>query len=202
MNHLNQLIDRYPKLISCEKAILEANDLLLQSIRQNNKLLLCGNGGSASDCDHIAGELLKGFGLQRKLNQSEYDKYGYRIADNLQGSIAAIPLPNMTGLVSAYSNDVNAEFVYAQLVHGLGNKGDVLFAISTSGNSKNVLHAVSVAKAKGLKTLGLTGESGGNLRDLCDISICVPETEVFKIQELHLPIYHALCLQIEASLFG
>ena len=143
-------------------------------------MLICGNGGSASDSDHIAGELLKGVWLQGPLSLEERNKYGDEISDNLQGSLPVIPLPNFNGLITAYSNDVNADFIYAQLVHGLGNVGDVFLGLSTSGNSKNVIHALKVAKAKGLFCIGLTGKTGGLMKDYCDLAICAPEEEVFK----------------------
>jgi D-sedoheptulose 7-phosphate isomerase len=200
-SRIEELLTRYPILKDCQQDITKALNKLVSHYQKGNKLLICGNGGSASDSDHIAGELLKGFGSKRPLSTDERALYGEEIASNLQGSLPTIPLPNLSGLISAYSNDVNAEYVYAQLVHGLGVKDDMLLALSTSGNSKNVLHAVDVANAKGLITIGLTGQNGGKLKTKCAICICVPENEVFKIQELHLPIYHSLCLAVEAILF-
>ena len=197
-----ELYQRYPILSECECSIKASYEALVECFSKGNKLLVCGNGGSASDSDHIAGELLKGFGIKRELSADEHKLYGSEIANQLEGSLPVIPLPNMSGVISAYSNDVSAEYVYAQLTHGLGKKGDLLLAISTSGNSQNVLHAAKVASAKGMTVIGLLGQSGGKLKDLCDISIRVPEQEVFKIQELHLPIYHVLCLAIEETLFG
>lgn len=196
-----ELLKRYPQLKVCKQDIEKAYNLLRATFNRGGKLLLCGNGGSAADADHISGELLKGFGHKRPLSQKWREKLGEELADNLQGALPAIPLPIFSALGSAYANDCNPEYVFAQLVWGLGTTSDVLLAISTSGNSKNVLRAVEVAKAKGIRTLALTGESGGKLRDLVDVCICAPETEVYKIQELHLPIYHALCFMLEDTFF-
>ena len=158
------------------------------------KLLLCGNGGSAADCEHISGELLKGFLLPRPQHISGFEK--------LQGGIAAIPLPSLSALISAFSIDVAPELVYAQLTNVLAAENDVLFCISTSGNSKNVVLAAHLAKIKNIKTIALTGRDGGELKQLCTACICVPETETFKVQELHLPVYHAICAQCEEDIFG
>lgn len=198
---LAELFVRHPVLAPCAPDILRAYDALLAAFRAGNKLLLCGNGGSASDCDHIAGELLKGFGSKRPLSAAERIRIGEPLGAGLQGSLPALSLPSFTGFFTAWANDCDPDHVYAQLVHGLGKPGDVLLAISTSGNAKNVGHAVTVARASGLVVLGLTGATGGALASRADIVVRVPATETFKIQELHLPVYHALCLAVEETLF-
>ncbi|MDF3130828.1 SIS domain-containing protein [Kiritimatiellaeota bacterium B1221] len=195
------LLSNYPQLESCVPEILAAYDVLREAYAAGNKLLLCGNGGSASDADHISGELLKGFQSKRPLTSAQRDAFGDEISDHLQQSLPAIPLTAFNALSTAYTNDVSAEYIYAQLTLGLGNPGDVILGISTSGNAVNVGHALKVAKGKGMKTLGLSGESGGAMKALCDICICVPSTETFRIQEYHLPIYHVLCLMVEDHFF-
>jgi len=203
MHHrLETLIQRYPPLAGCAGDIAAAYLLLEQSFRAGGKLLLCGNGGSASDSDHIAGELLKGFGHARTLPAADEAKLGLELASNLQGALPAIPLAQLVALGTAYSNDCDAAYAFAQLVWGLGKTGDALLAITTSGNSANVLHAADVARVKGVKVIGLTGATGGKLKAKCDACIGVPETETFKVQEFHLPIYHCLCLMLEETFFG
>jgi len=203
MHHrLQTLVSRYPALSGCAGDIAAAAKILEDSFRSGGKLLLCGNGGSAADSDHIAGELLKGFGHARTLPAKDAEKLDGDLAKNLQGALPAIPLPQLTALVSAFGNDCDPKYVYAQLTWGLGRPGDVLLAITTSGNSQNVLHAADAAKARGMKTLGLTGATGGKLLAKCDTCIRVPETETFKIQEFHLPVYHCLCLMLEETFFG
>lgn len=198
---LAELLSRYPALEVCSADITAAIDALLACYRSGNKVLLCGNGGSASDCDHIAGEMLKGFGQKRPLNAASRARLGDALASQLQGSLPTLSLPSFSGLFTAWANDCDPEYVYAQLVHGLGKPGDVLVAISTSGNAKNVGHAVQVARKSGVKVLGLTGQTGGALATHADIAIRVPATETFKIQEYHLPIYHCICLAVEAEFF-
>lgn len=198
MKHIDELIIRYPALKDCKSAITDATCAIVEMHRNNGKLLLCGNGGSASDCEHISGELLKGFLLKR---HTEIFLKDGTVQKSLQGGIASIPLPGFTTLVSAFSNDVDPSLVYAQLTYALGREKDVLLGISTSGNALNVVSAAKVASAMNMKTIGLTGKSGGKLKDLCDICICVPETETFKIQEYHLPVYHAICAQCEEEIF-
>lgn len=198
---LKECLRRYPQLKVCKHDIEKAYNLLRTTFNRGGKLLLCGNGGSAADADHISGELLKGFGHKRPLSEKWKAKLGPELADNLQGALPAIPLTAFSALTTAYSNDCDPEFIFAQLVWGLASSGDVLLAISTSGNSKNVLRAIQVAKGKGVRTIGLTGESGGKLKDLVDICISAPESEVYKIQELHLPIYHTLCFMLEDTFF-
>lgn len=198
MKHIDELITRYPALKECKSAITETTCAIVEMHKKKGKLLLCGNGGSAADCEHISGELLKGFLLKRETEILLKDGTEQK---SLQGGIASIPLPSLTALVSAFSNDVDPSLVYAQLTYVLGRENDVLLGISTSGNALNVSSAVKVASSMNMKTVGLTGKSGGKLKDLCDICICVPETETFKIQEYHLPVYHAICAQCEDEIF-
>ncbi|MCH8514288.1 MAG: SIS domain-containing protein [Kiritimatiellae bacterium] len=201
MNRLETLLDHYPQLAPCATDITAAFQCLLEAYKRGNKLLLCGNGGSAADADHIAGELLKGFQSKRPLPSDLRERLGADLADNLQGSLPAIPLAAFTALGTAYLNDIDAVYTYAQLVYGLGKPGDVLLGISTSGNARNVGLAFRTARALGISTLGLSGETGGDMRPLCDICIRVPSRETYRIQEYHLPIYHTLCLMLEDDMF-
>lgn len=194
MKHIDTLISRYPVLAPLRESIVQAVKMIEDMHFSGGKLLLCGNGGSAADCEHISGELLKGFLLPRPQHINGFEM--------LQGGIAAIPLPSLSALISAFSNDVAPELVYAQLTNVLAAENDVLFCISTSGNSKNVVLAAHLAKIKNIKTIALTGRDGGELKQLCTACICVPETETFKVQELHLPVYHAICAQCEEDIFG
>ena len=202
------LYTRYPALEACRKDVEAATAAIIETYKNGGKVLLCGNGGSCADCDHIVGELMKGFLLRRPVS-TEMEKAlseiageeGKTLAKNLQCSLSAISLPGQTALVSAYCNDVEPDAVYAQLVLGHGNPGDILICMSTSGNSKNVYNAAVVAKAKGVKTIGMTGARESRLSGLCDICIRVPETETYKIQELHLPVYHAMCADVEATFY-
>jgi D-sedoheptulose 7-phosphate isomerase len=196
-----EFLERYPNLECCKDTILKSCDLLEFAFKSGKKLLLCGNGGSASDCGHIAGELLKGFKSKRALPNDFRCALGDEIANNLQGALPAISLPDMVSINTAYANDCDPKYNFAQLVHGLGMRGDVLLAISTSGNAKNVNLAAVLARAKSMSVIGLTGKSGGTLVDKCNVCIRVPENETFKIQELHLPIYHVLCLMLEQKFF-
>lgn len=198
---LAELLARYPALAPCSGDLLRAYETLVTAFRGGNKLLLCGNGGSASDCDHIAGEMLKGFGSKRPLPAADRARLGEPLAAQLQGSLPTLSLPSFSGLFTAWANDCDPAYVYAQLVHGLGKPGDVLLAISTSGNAKNVGHAVEVARASGLTVIGLTGATGGALAQRAHLAIRVPASETFKIQEYHLPVYHALCLAVEETMF-
>ena len=207
--HLNRMIDRYPKLIVCREDIINAYNLLEIAYSNSRKLLVCGNGGSASDSEHIVGELMKEFKLKRKVYSDqtvalkEIDpELGQVLADNLQGALPAISLTGHSSLQTAYMNDAVPELVFAQQVNGYGKPGDVFLGISTSGNSKNVLYAAVNAKAKGLKVIGLTGAKESKLMKYADVCIRVPETETYKIQELHLPVYHCLCLMLEDKFFG
>ena len=198
---IKDLLKRYPSLECIEKDITKACQTLIDCFAGGGKVLVCGNGGSAADAMHIVGELMKGFVLPRRLLSHEriYSEY---VNNGLQRALPAISLVGETGLTTAYANDVAADLVFAQQVHGYGNAGDALIALSTSGNSKNILYAAEVAKAKKVKVVSLTGKGGGKLKELSDVIICVPETETYKIQELHLPVYHVLCLAIENEFFG
>lgn len=207
--HLNILIERYPKLAVCKEDIKKAYELLETAYTSGRKLLVCGNGGSASDSEHIVGELMKEFKLKRKVYSDqaaalkEIDpELGQVLADNLQGALPAICLTGHSSLTTAFMNDANADLVFAQQVNGYGKANDVFLGISTSGNSKNVLYAAVNARAKGLKVIGLTGAKENKLMKYADVCIRVPETETYKIQELHLPVYHCLCLMLEEKFFG
>lgn len=206
---LQLLLERYPVLEACMEDIRKAYQLLESAFKNGNKLLVCGNGGSASDSEHIVGELMKEFKLKRKVYGNHAatlkkidPELGQVLADNLQGALPAISLTAHSSLQTAFMNDVVPELVFAQQVNGYGNVGDVFLGISTSGNSKNVLYAAVNAKAKGLKVIGLTGGKENKLLKYSDVCIRVPETETYKIQELHLPVYHCLCLMLEEKFFG
>jgi len=204
MDYISELIERYPALSVCEDDIRKAASTIISSYKKGGKLLLAGNGGSAADSDHISGELLKSFVKKRipeasfieKLKKIDSDTGAY-LSDKLQGSLPAIALTNNSALMTASLNDVDGNVMFAQQVNGYGQKNDIFLGISTSGNSADIVYATVVAKAKGLQTIALTGRKGGKLKDLADISIVVPQNETFKIQELHLPVYHALCLTVE-----
>lgn len=209
LKHIDTLIDRYPKLIVCKDDIIKAYEIFEEAYTQERKLLVCGNGGSASDSEHIVGELMKEFKLKRKVyaDQAEAMKQidpemGATLAENLQGALPAICLTGHSSLTTAFMNDANADLVFAQQVNGYGKANDVFLGISTSGNSKNVCYAAITAKAKGLKVIGLTGAKESKMTKLGDCCIRVPETETYKIQELHLPVYHCLCLMLEDHFFG
>ena len=212
MKRLNQeierLINKYPELSSCEDAIKQAYEILVGSYRQGGKLLLCGNGGSAADCEHIVGELMKGFTLKRPVDDAFKQKLiemdqadGQYMADHLQQALPAISLVSQSALATAFVNDVAADMVFAQQVYGYGVEGDVVIGLSTSGNSDNVIKALKVAKALGLKTIGFTGRNGGKMNDVCDVTIRVPWDETLDVQERHLPIYHTLCIMLEKEFF-
>jgi D-sedoheptulose 7-phosphate isomerase len=209
VDHKSRFLNKYPQLAIMENEIYRSCDLLISCYEKGNKLLVCGNGGSAADAEHIVGELMKGFLLkrplinsQKKLLQSMYPAEHKIISKNLQQAFPAISLVNAISLSTAFANDMAPDFVFAQQVFGIGRKGDVLFAISTSGNSKNILWAVKVARAQGLSVIGLTGESGGQLAAYCDVCLKVPASNVVDIQEYHLPVYHLLCMLVEEAVFG
>lgn len=187
--------------------ILKSIDMLIESAK-NGKILVCGNGGSASDSEHIAGELLKSFVLKRKVSGelknkliNQFGEDGELIADNIQGGIKCIPLTSFCALNTAFLNDCNEKMLFAQQVNALGDEGDTLIAISTSGNAKNVCYATQLAKVKGLKVVALTGENGGKLRSLADVTIGVPSSQTYRVQEYHIQVYHLLCMVIESELF-
>ena len=185
MDPIERMVRRTPELKSCEESVRLAYNALLACFRNGNKLLLCGNGGSCADCEHIAGELVKSFYRDRPLDTELAEKLGPDLAANLHGSLPAIPLASFTAFHTAFANDDHPEYAFAQQVVGLGKTGDdALLAISTSGNSENILHAAETAHAMGLQVIGLTGESGGKLASLCDVAVCAPETDVARIQEL------------------
>jgi len=202
------LLERYPMLGVCRDDIMQAFQIMSKSYEQGGKLLICGNGGSATDAEHIVGELMKGFKKPRRLDDETIgklkaidDEMGQFMADNLQGALPAIALDGHVALSTAYMNDCAPLLCFAQQVNGYGKAGDVLLAISTSGNSKNVIYAAVMAKAKGMKVVGLTGLRESKLSALADVCIRVPETETYMIQELHLPVYHCLCLMLEEKFF-
>lgn len=204
---LEKLITSYPELADNIPAIENGYQLMIRCYEQKGKVLLCGNGGSAADCEHIAGELLKGFTLKRKLPENlraEFVAQGAdeKFVDSLQGALPAISLAGHPAFSTAFLNDVDPLFVFAQQVYGLGKCGDVLMGITTSGNSQNVINAAIVAKQKGMKVLGLTGKNGGELERIADVIIKVPAQETYRVQEYHLPVYHALCEIVERYFFN
>ena len=206
---LEDLVVRNPELGVAKKDISKAFELLKNSYENHGKLLICGNGGSAADSDHIVGELMKRFSIPRAIPKnlksvlaSDYGEKGKYISEKLEGALPAISLNGHSALNSAFANDVDAELIYAQQVVGYGNKEDVLMGISTSGNAKNVLAAMIVAKAKGMKVLGLVGRDGGEFNKYCDVLINVGGDCTPQIQELHLPIYHVLCQTLEYHFFS
>ena len=209
MRHIDLLMERYPSLESAKNDIVAAYLLLEESYKNGGKLLVAGNGGSAADAEHIVGELMKGFKLSRKPETdfaerlvAENQELGSVLAENLQGALPAIALDGHPALSTAYMNDCEPLLCFAQQVNGYGKSGDVFLGISTSGNSKNVLFAATTAHAKGMKVIGLTGARDSKLKDMSDVCIKVPQTETYMIQELHLPIYHCLCLMLEDKFFA
>lgn len=206
---IDTLIARHPQLEGCKADIHKAFELLCESYSHDGKLLVCGNGGSAADSEHIVGELMKEFRLKRKVYASQaeamkaiHHEMGQYLADNLQGALPAIALTGHSALSTAFMNDAESVLVFAQQVNGYGKQGDVFMGISTSGNSANVIFAAITAKARGLMVIGLTGARDSKMSALADVCIRVPETETYRIQELHLPIYHCLCLMLEDYFFG
>ncbi|MCI8663542.1 MAG: SIS domain-containing protein [Hungatella sp.] len=206
--YLEELISRYPVLEPIKVSVMEAYEILKECFETGHKLLLAGNGGSAADSEHIVGELMKGFVKRRQVPEDMAgkmeridEKAGKELALKLQGGLPAIALSGHPALSTAFLNDVEGEMIYAQQVYGYGQEGDVLLGISTSGNAANIHYAAVTAKAKGMKVIGLTGRDGGKMAGYSDAAVIVPEQETFKIQELHLPIYHALCLMLEEHFF-
>lgn len=209
MRHIDLLMERYPSLESAKNDIVAAYLLLEESYKNGGKLLVAGNGGSAADAEHIVGELMKGFKLPRKPEADfaeklveENQELGSVLAENLQGALPAIALDGHPALSTAYMNDCEPLLCFAQQVNGYGKSGDVFLGISISGNSKNVLYAATTAHAKGMKVIGLTGAKDSKLKDMSDVCIKAPQTETYMIQELHLPIYHCLCLMLEDRFFA
>ena len=205
MNAIDRLTEKFPVLHGARDAIEYAVNAIVECHSRGGKILLCGNGVSAAACEHMACELLKGFVLSREISGKEQKRLVEALGDDamrLERGICAIPLPSLTSAVSAYANDIDSSLAYAQLVYAMGKSEDVLIAISTSGSSKNIVSAAKCGAAMGMKVIGLTGESGGELLDLADACIRTPENEAYKIQEYHLPIYNAICLEAERRIFG
>lgn len=207
--HINLLMERYPKLKEIEQPIIDAYLVMEEAYTNGGKLLIAGNGGSAADSEHIAGELMKRFKIPRPVSEEYAQKLkeadperGDSLAKNLEQGLMAIPLVAHEALTTAYINDVDGYGVFAQQLLGYGRKGDVFLGISTSGNSQNIMNATVVARASGLKIIGLTGAKGGELAAVSDVAVKAPETETYMVQELHLPIYHCWCLMLEDKFFG
>lgn len=195
---MDKLLERYPALECCVKDISAALELIINTYKNGGKVLVCGNGGSAADSEHIVGELMKGFMIKRSVDDERIPVY---LRKNLQGALPAISLPSQSAILSAFINDVDPEMMYAQLVYGYGNKNDLLICLSTSGNSKNCVNAAEVAKYIGVRVLSLTGSKKSKLSEISDCTIKVPETETYKVQEYHLPVYHYLCSMTEKTFF-
>ena len=209
MKHVDRLTERYPALKACRADILRAWEVLEDLYERDGKLLIAGNGGSAADAEHIAGELMKRFNRPRPVPEAFRRRLlaadpvrGENLAKNLERSLMAIPLVAHEALTTAYINDVDALGVFAQQLYGFGRPGDVFLGISTSGNSRNILSAVAVARAMDIRVIGLTGAHGGELAEVADVAVRVPETETYRIQELHLPVYHCWCMMLEDRFFG
>lgn len=204
---LEDLINRYPCLSETKNDVLEAC-LIIENVYTNgNKLLVCGNGGSAADSEHIVGELMKKFMKNRPIDGDLYEKLssfgedGKKLQSALEGSLRAISLTSDVALSTAFSNDKDPLCTFSQQLYGLADEGDALLVLSTSGNSENCVLAATLSKAMGLKTIALTGKTGGKLSGICDVTVKVPETQTFKVQELHLPVYHCLCAMLEEEFF-
>ena len=209
LNALETLSARYPDLAPCLPALAEAAERLTATFQGGGKLLICGNGGSAADSEHIVGELMKGFESKRRLPDERRQRLlehfpdeGAYLADHLQGALPTFSLVSQSALLTAFGNDVAPDMVYAQQVYGYGEPGDALLALSTSGDSANVVRALQVARALGLSTLGLSGRTGGRMKALCDVCVCVPEDDTLSVQERHLPLYHTLCKVLEQRFFS
>ena len=205
---LNSLLKKYPQLVHLKGNILEAAEMLIYCYSTGGKVLVCGNGGSCSDADHIVGELMKGFEKKRPVKGELAEKLtgiggerGKYLSEKLQQGLPAISLTVHNALITAVANDIAGDLIFAQQVIGYGNPGDILIGLSTSGNSQNVIDAIIAAKAKGMKVIGMTGETGGKIKPFCDVLIPVPETRTLSVQELHLPVYHTLCLMVENHFF-
>lgn len=207
--HIDELLERYPQLADCREELSAGYSMLESCYERGNKLLIAGNGGSAADAEHMSAELMKSFKLKRPLNADIIEMLikadpirGKYLAQNLEMPLTAIPLVAHEAQVTAFMNDVDAAGVFAQQLFGYGKRGDVFLGISTSGNSENILYAAVLAKSMGIPILGLTGADGGKLMRIADRTIRVPERETYKVQELHLPIYHCWCMMLEESFFG
>lgn len=195
---MEELLTRYPSLCECGESIEKALDIIIDTYENGGKILVCGNGGSAADSEHIVDELMKGFLKRREVTDERIPE---ELRKNLQGALPAISLPSQCAVLSAFINDVEPDMMYAQLVYGYAGKNDLVIGISTSGNSKNIVNAVEVAKCVGAKAISLTGKNESKLSELSDVTIRVPETETYKVQELHLPVYHYLCAAAEERFF-
>lgn len=206
LSSLDTLISRYPSLDAVKTDIFNVFDILYRSYSANGKLLCCGNGGSAADCEHIVGELMKSFKRPRPLKHEladalkQYGEEGNALCESLEGAYPAISLCGHNALSTAFGNDKDPFMTFAQQVVGYGSKGDVLLSLTTSGNSKNCVYAAITAKSKGMKVVSITGEKGGRMKEFSDICIRVPERETYLVQELTLPIYHWLCAELEITL--
>lgn len=205
---LDKFIEKHNDLLGCKEEIDSAYQLLCECYSSGGKVLIAGNGGSSSDAEHIVGELMKGFLLKRELKEEERNSLvaldetnGKYLETHLQGALPAISLSSHSSLATAISNDVNGDMIFAQQIQGYGRKGDVFLAISTSGNSRNVVLAAIVAKARGMKVIGLTGAGGGEVAQKADVCIKAPSKETYEIQEYHIAIYHYLCLILEKTFF-
>lgn len=206
---VNNLIGRYEELRRCETEIRKSIQAIINCFAQDHKLLACGNGGSAADCEHIVGELMKAFLLERHLEPEKQKQIREKFPENadllirnLQRAVPVISLSSQTALMTAFGNDVSSQMLFAQQVLSYGRDGDILLAISTSGNSPNIVYAAQIAHIQGVKVIGLTGCDGGKLKEYCDVCIKVPAKITYQIQELHLPVYHCLCACVENELFG
>jgi phosphoheptose isomerase len=206
---LNELAARHPSLVNIKGEIERSADLITECFKSGGKLLICGNGGSSSDSDHIAGELMKGFEKRRLLSEKfrrdlgeAGGERGDYLAGKLQQGLPAISLAAHSSLMTAVANDIDPDLIFAQQVVSFGTSRDILLAISTSGNSRNVIDAVIVSKAVGMTVIGLTGETGGRMREFCDVLIMIPERNTAFVQELHLPVYHTICRIIESEMFS
>ena len=208
-NIIKELIEYYPRLDYLEENLIKAVNEIVKRVQSGGKILVCGNGGSSSDSEHIVGELLKEFYIKRPIDQDFTKKYqelfkdeSSRIEEGLQGGIPAISLVSQTGFLTAYGNDVSFDMAYAQQVYVYGNANDVFLGLSTSGNASNVFNAAKVAKAKDMLVISFTGQNGGKLKDVSDILLNSPSTETFMVQEHHLPLYHTICRAVEFEIFG
>jgi phosphoheptose isomerase len=208
-NELDLLFAHYPVLKDCGEQIRDAFRMLSDCYHSKGLIMVCGNGGSAADAEHMVGELMKGFKLKRRISREQqlllhaaFPAEAAYLSENLQQAIPAISLVSQTSVSTAFINDVAADMVFAQLVLGYGKAGDVLIGLSTTGNSRNVVNACKVAKALGIRTIGFTGANESRLSEICDIAIRVPAQEVYRVQELHQPVYHTLCAMLESEAFG
>jgi D-sedoheptulose 7-phosphate isomerase len=206
--YIENMIRAYPDLAVCEPEVKRTFEILRDCYRKGGKVLICGNGGSAADSEHIVGELMKGYFSKRPVPQEVRDRFaaafpaeGDYLANHLQGALPTLSLVSQTSLITAFANDVAAELIFAQQVYGYGVEGDVLIGISTSGTSQNVVYALQVAQVMGLGTIGLTGRSGGKMKALCEVTVCVPAEITPEVQQRHIAVYHTLCGMLEEEFF-